>query len=460
MLTDIIKAAHSAVKREDYTNAWTLTNAALNEEPDKPESLYLMGATMRAMGNLGLAYQVLRRALAQDQGQVNLWMTYAATLHDLNRWEEAREAMMVAHKMVPADAMPLANIGATYVQQGKWRDAIEWCNKALAVDSDNYIARISRNFAHLALGRWADGWADAAWLYGRHLEERIYNPPEHEEPTWDGTKGMTVVVQTDQGVGDIIMFAQCLPEMARDCKEVILECAPRLVDLMSRSFPMVTVVGTGKDNALTWPLERIGTELQIQAHVSISHLGNWYRRRDIDFPRKPYLVLDPARVEECRQWLSAYPKPWIGIAWKGGIQNTQTHLRSMSLSDMAPIINGAGTVFDLSYQDNRMEVSRWNIDNEKQIVVPKLNADNFDSTVSFLAALDEVVTVTTTVAHVCGAIGKRAHVLTPSVPQWRYAYRCDDGMIWYPKDSVRLYRQAPGETDWTPAVKRVAKALK
>lgn len=461
MLNEVIKAAHSAVKREDWTQAWTLTNHALNEEPDKPESLYLMGSTMRAMGNLGLAYQVLRRALAQDQGQVNLWMTYAATLHDLNRWEEAREAMLVANKLVPGDPMPIANIGATYVQQGKWRDAIDWCNRALDIDPDCYIARISRNFAYLSIGRWADGWKDAEWLYGHHLEVRIYNPPECEEPTWDGTKGLTVVVQADQGVGDIIMFSQCLPEMAKDCKEVILECAPRLVNLMQRSFPMITVQGTLKDTTQDWAIERVGTERQINAHVHISHLGNWYRRKDSDFPRQAYLKPDPEMVEWCKNWLSQFPKPWIGIAWRGGIPNTQTHLRSMDLKEMAPIIMSGGTVIDLSYQDNRHEVSKWNIDNKAQIINPKLNQDDFDATVAMVAALDEVVTVTTTIAHVCGALGKKAHVLTPSIPQWRYAYRCGDGtsMIWYPPDSVKLHRQAPGETDWTHTVKRVRKAI-
>ena len=118
MLKEAVQAAHAAVRAEDFPRAWNLLNAILNEDPDNPEPLYLMGATMRAMGNLGLAYQVLRRALAGNQKQVNLWMTYAATLHDMNRYEEAREALYIAKEMVPKDPMPLANIGATYVQEG------------------------------------------------------------------------------------------------------------------------------------------------------------------------------------------------------------------------------------------------------------------------------------------------------------------------------------------------------
>ena len=461
MSDEVIKAAHSAVKREDWGLAWTIINDVLNREPDRAEALYLMGATLRAAGNLGLAYQVLRKALATEQRQVNLWMTYAATLHDLNRWDEAREALLRARAMAPNDPIPLANIGATYVQQGKWNEALNWCNRALEIDPDCHIARISSNFAYLSLGRWKDAWRDAAWLYGHHLGVRVYNPPEIEEPMWDGTKGKVVAVQADQGLGDIIMFGQCLSQLVQDCKEVIVEVPPRLVNLMRRSFPMVTFEGTLKSEKQSWAFERVGTDRQIDYHVHISYLGNWYRNLDKDFPRKPYLKPDPERVGEWKQWLSQFPKPWVGITWKGGILATQTSIRSMSLSELEPVLRLAGTAIDLSYQDNRLEVARWNIDHKEQIAIPPIDPSDYDDTVALVSALDEVVTVTTTVAHVCGSLGRHAYVLTPSVPQWRYAYRHGDGteMIWYPKGSVELYRQNHGEEGWTQTVNRVAKAL-
>jgi hypothetical protein len=449
---DLLKAAHAAVKREDWIKSWQLCNAALNDDPDRPEALYLMGTTLREMGNLGLAIHPLRKALAQEQRHVNLWMTYACTLHDLNKWDEAREALKVAHKMIPTDPMPIANIGATYLQEGNWREAINWSDQAIAIDPDCHVARITRNFGYLSMGRWADAWADAKYLYGKHLPLRVYNPPEIEEPLWDGAKGQTVVVQADQGVGDIIMYSQCLRSLASECREVILECAPRLVRLMQRNFPELTVVGTLKDEKQTWAIERVGTERQIQAHVHISYLGNWYRNRDSDFPRKAYLTPDPVKVEAWKEELSKYPKPWVGIAWKGGIQATQAHIRSMDLKDLAPHIKG--TMIDLSYQDNRLEVARWNIDNRSQVICPEVNVEDYENTVALIAALDEIVTVTTTVAHVCGALGRSARVLVPSVPQWRYAYRPkDDGMIWYPEKSVRLIRQNPGE-DWEHLCRR------
>jgi hypothetical protein len=54
---------------------------------------------------------------------------------------------------------------------------------------------------------------------------------------------------------------------------------------------------------------------------------------------------------------------------------------------------------------------------------------------------------------VCGALGRKAKVLVPSVPQWRYAYKAVEGMIWYPEASVKLIRQNPGE-DWEHLCRR------
>jgi tetratricopeptide (TPR) repeat protein len=448
----VIKQAHAAIKREDWVQSWVLSNAALNEEPDSPEANYLMGSTLRSLGNVGLALTVLSKALAKEQRQPNLWMTYAATLHDLNRWEEAEKAFMVVHDMLPTDDMPPANIGATYVQRGRWHDAITWCDKALAMNPDNHVARISKGFACLSIGRWKDAWKYAEALYGKHLQVRIYSP-DQPEPEWSGIKGQTVAVQCDQGLGDQIMFAQCIPQLQRDCKLVILECSKRMESFFKRNFPGTHVYGTLKEQKIEWPLD-----YKIDAHVHISLLGKWYRTMDSDFPRQPYITPEPTKLAKWRQWLQQFPKPYIGLSWKGGVQHTQSHLRSIDLEELAPVMEAQATFIDLSYMDNGLEVARWNIDNVPQVIRPPVDAGNFEDTIALAAALDDVVTVTTTILHVRGAMGQSVKVLTPRVAQWREAHRCDDGlsMIWYPKDSVKFYRQGNGEDTWTPAISRLA----
>lgn len=454
-VSDYLRAAKAAWDRKEWGSCWKFSNDALNEEPDSPEALYLAGCALREIGNIGLAATLYRRALAMRPGHLNLWMHFAATLHDLHQWDEAREAYLMILKQMPGEAMAMANIGAGYVQQGEPRKAVEWAEKAIATGADSHVARIARCFGNLGLGRWQAGWEDAEWLYGHHLLQRVYNPKEREEPTWDGSKGQTVVVQMDQGIGDHIMFAQCLPQLIADCKEVIVECEHRMAGFWSRNFPEITVYPTLGEVDLEWPQRH-----HIDAHVHVSFLGRWYRNSNADFPRKAYLTANPEIVDFWRNLLAKYPKPWVGIAWQGGLARTMRHLRSFKLEELAPIMPFAGTLINMSYHDSAKEIAEWNIAHpEHQVIDPHIKVDDYENTVALAAALDEIVTCTTTLAHVCGAIGRHAYVLVPAAPAWRYQYPCGDGLWWYPENSVEMVRQVKGEVGWSAAIARLAKKM-
>ncbi len=451
MIDSRIKAVYSMFRRDEHGKAWPIVSELLNEDPDNAQALYLAGNILRSQGHTGMALQMFRRALALDQKQPNIWMHFGACLHDTHQYAQAREAFHWVRKACTGDPMPLANIAATYVQEGKAKESIEWADKALAIDPTHRIGGVAKSFGCLALGRWSEGWKYAESLYGDTLSIRVYT--EHDEPVWDGTPGQTVVVQADQGLGDMIMFAQCLKPMIRDCKKVIIETNKRLMGMFRRNFPEADVYGTLKEEKdLEWP-----NRYDIDAHIHISWLGRYYRTVDEDFPRQPYLTPDAERCAQWREWLQQFPRPWVGLAWRGGIPQTNVRERSMKLETLKPILEAGGTLISLAYQDVGGEIARWNIANRQQVIVPPLNnAGDYDQTIALIAELDHVVTVTTTVAHVCGALGKRASVLVNRIPAWRYCY-LPDSVIWYPENSLTLYRQKPGEQDWTHAVSRLAR---
>lgn len=80
---------------------------------------------------------------------------------------------------------------------------------------------------------------------------------------------------------------------------------------------------------------------------------------------------------------------------------------------------------------------------------------SFESTGLAMQEFDLVITVDTAVAHLAGALGVRAWVLVPIVPDFRWQLLRTDSP-WYP--TLRLYRQSiPG--DWSHVVAEVIKAL-
>lgn len=457
-MIDKARIIRDLIAREDFAQAWPIASEYLTEEPDNPKALYLCASIMRSMEHHGISLTLIRRALAFEPNQPNVLLHYGALLHETHQYEEARQAF---HKILkicegkpelsPFIPTAQANIAGACIQEGKCADAIRWADIALKTAPQSHVARVAKGFGCLGLGRWEEGWEHVEALYGETLRIRVYNPPEKEEPMWDGSPGKTVVVQADQGLGDMLMFAQCLPEMVKDCKKVIVETTPRLVNCFRRNFPGIDVYGTLKQSEAEWVLQ-----YQIDAHIHISYLGKFYRKKNEDFPRTAYIKPDEAKAAKWLAWLEQFPKPWVGYAWKGGIQKTNEAARSMRLEELAPFLKSGGTAISLAYQDVGLEVARWNIDHHDQVVVPPIDNDgDYDETLALISCLDHVVTVQTTVAHACGAMGKKATVIVNNIPAWRYAYG-GDSLLWYPENSVRIYRQKHDEKGWQHVIARAA----
>ena len=70
--------------------------------------------------------------------------------------------------------------------------------------------------------------------------------------------------------------------------------------------------------------------------------------------------------------------------------------------------------------------------------------------------LDLVITVDSSVAHIAGALGKKAWTLLSHVADWRWMLE-GETTPWYP--TMRLFRQTrPG--DWSGVIERVAETLR
>jgi hypothetical protein len=80
---------------------------------------------------------------------------------------------------------------------------------------------------------------------------------------------------------------------------------------------------------------------------------------------------------------------------------------------------------------------------------------DLDEAAALFAAVDVVITVANTNAHLAGALGLPAWVLLSESPDWRWL-RAGDRSPWYP--SMLLFR-AEGAPRWTSTVARLAQRL-
>lgn len=355
------------------------------------------------------------------------------------------------------------NLATLYINEGTPERALAHLKAALDVEPKHAQALWNLSLCYLETGEYEKGFG----LYhnGKRAAVRMERNYVNggTTPEWDGTPGKTVVVYGEQGIGDEIMFASILPDAMKDCKEIVFECHTRLKELFKNSFPYLDCYGTREDHEVRWLIGPNGQPVyNIDAKISIGDLGRMYRKKTSDFPGKRYLTPTPESNLRAAQRLNSMftdNRPVIGINWIGGVKRTRVEVRSLTLEQMLPILKQDAHFVVLQYTDCKDEIFAFEQKHGIKLHYwPDLvTAEDYDVTAGLVANCDLVISNCSSVIHLAGSMGVPTWVLTPSRPAWRY--RLDlDWMPWYGQ-TVRLFRQAKGTTDWEPVVERVALAL-
>lgn len=377
-----------------------------------------------------------------------------------NKTDKARYWFERAQKDIPPNADIQNNLATLYINEGKPERAMAHLNAALNLNPDHAQARWNRSLSLLEMGDYENGFREYGW--GKRAEVRMdRNYTRHALPEWDGSPDKCVVVYGEQGIGDEIMFASMIPDMLSDCKQVVFDCHKRLHTLFCNSFPTIDIYPTREDENITWSLRPDGTQrYPFDAKIAMGDIGKLYRRKLEDFPGTPYITPTAKSVEYAKSKLAGFPKkPNIGIAWIGGHKKTRIEVRSTSLDQLLPILSQDANFISLQYTDCKDEIDLFQQQHGIQLQYwPEItHAENYDSTAGLVANLDLVICICTSVVHLAGSMGIPTWVLTPSRPAWRY--RLDlDYMPWY-GNTVTLFRQQQGNTDWTPVIAEVADQL-
>jgi len=426
---------------------------ALALEPDSTAARNNLALCLRRLDRHDEAEAELRHALGLAPGDVWTVTNLATLLRDLGRPLEARalaEPPLADHP----DAVDLRCALAAALQDlGELDGARVHYDAALAARPGYGVARLGRGLLRLSCAEFAPGWDDYEGRYDADETPRRGFPL----PEWDGGSalaGRAVLVYAEQGLGDEIMFASCLPELVAEAGRVVLECDPRLAALFARSFPAAAVFGAPRSGPHDW-LDRAGP---IDIQVAAGSLPRRYRRTAQDFPaRAGYLRADPGRVSHYRTRLASLgPGRKVGLAWRGGLMRTRRAVRSVEPELLAPLLARADACFvSLQHGDVGADLARMReAAGKAPLHWPEVAADP-DEAAALMSALDATVTVCSSVVHIGGAAGARVLAMAPVTPEWRYL-RAGSRMPWY--RSVELVRQERAG-DWGPVVAAVAQRL-
>lgn len=113
----------------------------LQQQPDHPGALHLLGVVRQQQGDYPAALELIGRAIAINPRKAVYRNNYGAALHSLGRYDEAAAAFRRALAIAPNYADALANLGMAESALGCLTEAIESYQSALAVNPRHRDAR-------------------------------------------------------------------------------------------------------------------------------------------------------------------------------------------------------------------------------------------------------------------------------------------------------------------------------
>lgn len=452
LLSNLGAVCQDAGRRDEARHCY---QRAISLDPRHAEAHYNLGNLAREMGDAAGAIVSYEQALRLRPTYVEAQVNLANLLLDEGRPEEAIRRYERALELNPRDAETHYNLARALKTVGRASEALTAYERAIEIKPDHAAAHMLRGLLLLRKGDLAQGWSEYDWRWRKKDELPM---PSLPQPQWRGESlaGRTLFVFGEQGVGDEIMFASCLPDVISQAEHCVIECDARLTSLFRRSFPSATIRSRVAWGEHDW----LSQVRPIDCQSPLGDLPRWLRPKIEDFPTTDhYLQVDPALVARWRDRVAALgPGFKIGISWRGASEHEQKYRRSIPLADWAPLLNWPGARFvNLQYGKVATEIAEV----EKSLGVEIHDWEDadperdLDSLAAQMAALDLVITIGNTNAHLAGALGLRVWTLLPQSPSWRWG-EAGETTPWY--RSMRLFRQSSAG-DWKPLLMEVRQAV-
>jgi Flp pilus assembly protein TadD len=400
----------------DLSEQLALLESAVHDEPDHGDAWTNLTQASRVNLNLCRALEAGARAVQCAPHSPLAHNNYALALREAQRWAEAEHAARTACALAPTDATVRSNLGMLLLLRG--------------------------NYAH--------GWHahEARWDGSLELGG---NRPAMPAPTWQGEPlaGKTLLAWGEQGMGDVLQFSRYIPLLAervhREGGRLVWNSFPQMGALLARSLgEHVNAYSAGGGVESLPPFDY---------EIPLLSLPLIFDTREETLPAAtPYLRPDTAARASWQQRLAGEARLKVGLAWTGSVGHQRNPFRRVGWERYAAHFGGLQDVAFYSLQPG----AEADVAAAEAAGLPMSDCTaefaNFDDTAAFVSALDLVITVCTSVAHLSGALGQRTWVLLDVNPHWVWLLDRPDSP-WYP--SATLYRQ-PRFREWNPVLEAVA----
>ena len=434
-------AARQAQERGDVATAREQFERLLCRDPDDFDARHMLAVVELAQKRPEAAREHLERCVAIDPCFAPVLSNLAVALLRLGHHEQAVTVARRALTLRPDFAEAWTALGNALRQLDALPAALRAQEHAIRLKPAGVTARYNAGILQLMQGDLAAGWRGFDLRFQARPDAAIRH---RGLPDWRGPEDdlSALLVWPEQGIGDEIVFASCLPDLSCRPGRLLFECDARLAELLQRSFPFATVLPLGA------PLEAEGI-----VQIASGGLARLLRPTIDSFPRRQsFLSADPDRVARWRRELAALgPEPKVGVLWRGLERGLGRDEHYTAIEQWTPVLSVPGVRFiGLQYGDLGGEAIPSSVN-----FLPGLDLrDDIDNVAALMMALDLVISPGTAGFALAAGLGRPTWVLA-TADDWM---RLGTGHYpWLP--AARAFLR-PSKQGWDGVLAAVAEALR
>jgi len=431
-----------------YAEALESYDQAIRINPTFAQAHMNRGVTLRKQGRYAEALTSFTNSMNLDPCDFQVFASCGNTLRDLGKFNEALAMFDYAINLspnLPEIFMDRANVLTDLMLISQ---AIASYERSIYLRPDYSLAHMNKAHALLANGQLEEGFELYEWRWRTTefggLARPFPDPRSSLGPLWLGSQSLsekTILLQAEQGIGDVIQFCRYVKPLSDLGAHVILEAPKKLVNLLKSLDGKYEVISI--DDALPHfdyrcPIMSLPHALKTTLHNI--PLSQGYLKAD---QKRVSQVQDELRLKNPRSM------KLCGISWLSKADKTGL-FRSVHLKDFISMLAKDDLLYvNLQYGEVDQEIDQL----AKDLGVTVINLksvnmyDDIDGLAAIIEACDLIISIDNTTVHLAGALGKDTRVLLPFVPAWRWMLDRKDSP-WY--QSLRLYRQ-PAVFDWCGA---------
>jgi tetratricopeptide (TPR) repeat protein len=426
-------------KMGEYEQAEVLFQGLIVEFPDHIDAYQNYGTLLAQANRLEHAVNFFFKAVMLDPTNPNNYIQRARLRLKLKQYEPSQYELTEALERFPGNSDVEHEAARLLFSMNETGKSIQYAEKSLASDPQNYhkaitlgvsylmngqteksleIMKLAQknaplgektvewnlSLAYLANGDLKNGWA----LHKARFEDPASTAHRRtfDVPAWHGEdiSDKTVLVWSDQGLGDALRSGTMLPEIIARAGKVIVELSEKGAKFFQYSFPETVC-----------RLSRMGRDMHATAsdydvHANITDLVDFFRPDLASFKKAPCPVFKFEK-ERALEYLRRLPghedKPVIGISWRSKNLEPARARFYLSAPGIAPVVASREAIFvNLQYKALAKELNFFKTQFPDKFHVLE-DVDLFDDLLgaaALTACCDFVVSANTSVADMAGLL--------------------------------------------------------